>query len=396
MSTATSPSRNPKNSPLHSLRGVPGRQLGTRLAELIRSGRLGADEVFPSERQLSSDLQLSRGTVRKALAALESEGLLSNGGQGRIRQVNTPRSATSILSRTVVIIGFDRMPNERLASETGWETYAQFTASAKLQELGWHCLTINPDEATPAQIELLGHDQPAGVLFSRPVQTAATRKMIQRFESLGLTIAAYGALDQQDLGRCDRIFHDHTAGSAALTQWLISQGRQRILPFWRFPERFNWVDDRETGYRQAMNEAGLATLEPLRTPDLRLKADGEHFDDMVRLQMGFLHGPLLGDEPVDALMCANDLHAAEAAEAVRRLGKEPGKDVLIVGYDNTWQRDAHNPDRVDPPAATIDKQNDKVGVALAELLYDRIQGRLPQEPQRCAAAYSLLTPSLTA
>ncbi|MEM1213180.1 MAG: GntR family transcriptional regulator [Planctomycetota bacterium] len=395
MNTATSPTRTPKTSPLHSLRGVSGRQLCSRLAELIRSGRLGADEVFPSERQLSSDLQLSRGTVRKALAALENQGLLSNGGQGRIRQVNAPRSANSIMSRTVVIVGFDRMPNERVASETGWETYAQFTASAKLQELGWHCLTINPDEATPAQIELLGQDRPAGVLFSRPLKTDATRQMIERFESLGLTVAAYGGPDEELLGQCDRIFHDHTAGAAALTHWLIEQGRQRILPFWRFPEHFGWIHERESGYQQAMSDAGLTALEPVRTPDLRLKADGEPFDDMVRLQMGFLYGPLLGDDPIDALMCANDLHAAEAAEAVRRLGKEPGKDMLIVGYDNTWQRDARNPDRIDPPAATIDKQNDKVGVALAELLYDRIQGRLPQEPQHLAAAYSLLTPRLT-
>ncbi|MEM6755987.1 MAG: GntR family transcriptional regulator [Planctomycetota bacterium] len=397
MDIATSPSTAPPStSTLRGLRGVPGRQLGPRLAELIRSGRLGAGEVFPSERQLSSELQLSRGTVRKALAALESEGLLSNGGQGRIRQVNAPRSATSIMSRTVVIVGFDRMPNERLASETGWETYAQFTASSKLQELGWHCLTINPDEATPAQIEMLGQDRPAGVLFSRPLKTTATRKMLERFESLGLTIAVYGAPEEQGLGRCDRVFHDHAAGAAALTHWLIDQGCRRVLPFWRFPERFDWIDQREAGYREAMAEAGLAPLEPVRTPDLRLKCDGEPFDDMVRLQMGFLYGPLLGDEPIDALMCANDLHAVEAAEAVRRLGKEPGKDVLIVGYDNTWQRDARNPDRDEPPAATIDKQNDKVGVALADLLYDRIQGRLPQEPLQRAAAFSLITSTVSA
>ncbi|MEM6331981.1 MAG: GntR family transcriptional regulator [Planctomycetota bacterium] len=385
------------SSPLRRLRGVPSRQLGSRLAELIRSGVLGPVEVFPSERQLSSELQLSRGTVRKALAALEEEGLLSNGGQGRIRRVNTPRPAKSIMSRSVVVVGFDRMPDQRLASETGWETYAQFTASARLQELGWHCLTINPDEATRAQIEMLGEDQPAGVLFSRPLKTDATREILDRFSSLGLTIAAYGSPDDDKaLAQCDRVFHDHVAGSAALTRWLIEQGRRRILPFWRFPERFDWVDQREAGYRQAMNEAGLPALDAVRTPDLKLKGDQEPFDDVVRLQMGFLHNPLLDDEPLDALICANDLHAVEAAEAVRRLGKEPGKDVLIVGYDNTWKRDGRNPDRVDAPAATIDKQNDKVGVALADLLYDRIQGHLSQEPQQRAAAFSLITPDVSA
>lgn len=395
MTIATPATRPPKASPLCSLRGTPSRQLSSRLAELIRSGDLGTDDVFPSERQLSSELQLSRGTVRKALASLEDQGLLSSGGQGRIRRVNPPRAANSILSRTIVIVGFDPKLNQRIASETGWATYAQFTASARLQELGWHCLAINPEEATPAQIDLLGQDQPAGVVYSRPAQTAANHDLLQRFADLGLTIAAYGEPGDSAVTACDRVYHDHHAGAAALTRWLIEQGRRRILPFWRFPEPLGWVDQREAGYRQAMSDAGLDTLSPLRTPNLRCGNEGEPFNDAVRLQMGFLHEALCGDQPIDALMCVNDVHAAEAAEAVRRLGKQPGQDVAIVGYDNTWQRDTRNPERTDAPAATIDKHNDRVGLALADLLHDRIQGQLPQAPQQRAADFTLIVPDST-
>jgi len=60
----------------------------------ISSGTLAAGAPLPSEAQLTATYGVSRGTVRQALAALRSEGLI-NGGRGR-----SPRVTRSMLAQS--------------------------------------------------------------------------------------------------------------------------------------------------------------------------------------------------------------------------------------------------------------------------------------------------------
>ena len=64
----------------------------------IHSGALGPGAPLPSEAQLTARFGVSRGTVRQALAALRSEGLIG-GGRGR-----PPRVTRSLLAQS-----FDQM-----------------------------------------------------------------------------------------------------------------------------------------------------------------------------------------------------------------------------------------------------------------------------------------------
>jgi GntR family transcriptional regulator len=79
-------------------KGAPTEPLHTQIAddlrEQIRSGALRAGEQLPSEARLCEQYGVSRGTVRQALAALRSDGLLS-GGRGRPPVVRDARLAQS-------------------------------------------------------------------------------------------------------------------------------------------------------------------------------------------------------------------------------------------------------------------------------------------------------------
>lgn len=55
---------------------APFDQIRTQLADGIRAGELAAGARLPSIRQLAADLRVAAGTVAKAYAALESEGLI--------------------------------------------------------------------------------------------------------------------------------------------------------------------------------------------------------------------------------------------------------------------------------------------------------------------------------
>jgi DNA-binding LacI/PurR family transcriptional regulator len=96
---------------------------------------------------------------------------------------------------------------------------------------------------------------------------------------------------------------------------------------------------------------------------------------------GHLVPHLLGPEPIDAVLALIDSHVPAICAALRRCGREPGREVAVVGYDANWS-DA--PERLRyplPPAASIDKDNLGIGRTMALLLEERIAGRLPPEPQ---------------
>lgn len=55
---------------------VPFEQIRGQLADLIRAGDLSGGQRLPSIRQLAADLRVAPGTVAKAYAMLEAEGLI--------------------------------------------------------------------------------------------------------------------------------------------------------------------------------------------------------------------------------------------------------------------------------------------------------------------------------
>ncbi|WP_329117485.1 GntR family transcriptional regulator [Streptomyces sp. NBC_01465] len=63
------------------------RPLAERLTALITDRGLKVGEAFPSASALSAELGVARLTVSKALEKMEAAGLLSEGGQGKLRTV---------------------------------------------------------------------------------------------------------------------------------------------------------------------------------------------------------------------------------------------------------------------------------------------------------------------
>ncbi|MEM6561301.1 MAG: hypothetical protein AAF656_06855, partial [Planctomycetota bacterium] len=94
------------------------------------------------------------------------------------------------------------------------------------------------------------------------------------------------------------------------------------------------------------------------------------FQTRVRLIAGLLLEIMQGPDRPDALLFDTDYVCLYAAAALRLYGLEPGRDVLLCGYDDYW---ANSPLRRFEPACvdlTIDKDEKSAGEVLADMLLD--------------------------
>jgi DNA-binding LacI/PurR family transcriptional regulator len=86
-------------------------RVAAHLREGIRNSRWG--DQLPGEQQLANELDVSRNTIRRALQALEKEGVLGGRGHGRSRSI-TAAGAAMALQRplTIAILRHDALNSE--------------------------------------------------------------------------------------------------------------------------------------------------------------------------------------------------------------------------------------------------------------------------------------------
>ena len=68
--------------------------------------------------------------------------------------------------------------------------------------------------------------------------------------------------------------------------------------------------------------------------------------------------------------------------ACRSLSQVPNKDIIVTGYDHYWEETPERAFENEPPLFSVDKRNTIRGKELVRLLKDRVEGKLPPEPQR--------------
>ncbi|MFI1966343.1 LacI family DNA-binding transcriptional regulator [Streptomyces pathocidini] len=153
----------------------------------------------------------------------------------------------------------------------------------------------------------------------RPAQLAAA----------GVPFAAFG----RTASRADRyswVDVDNAAGTAAAVEHLVGAGHRRI-GFLGWPEGSSVGDARARGWLAAMDSHGLLAAShrlDVRGPDT--------VSSGTRLMTELLDRP----EPPTAVVAATDTLGVGAFQAVRDHGLRPGRDVALVGFDDTPAADA--------------------------------------------------------
>jgi DNA-binding FadR family transcriptional regulator len=163
-----------------------------RLVELIEAGTIAAGEQLPGERDLSDQLQVSRGTVREAVQFVQALGLVEvRRGSGTFVRASTDRRQLEAEWRQWTIRHADRI-HELLEVRKGLESFAAELAAERIGGEG------------AAELEQALHDM---------------EDAVDRFDTTGLVQA-------------DVAFHHAfcaAAGNAALLELADAMGQQ-LLP----------------------------------------------------------------------------------------------------------------------------------------------------------------------
>lgn len=380
------------------VKAPPSKQVMTALRTWIESGRYRDGDPLPSEREVAKHLEVARTTVRSAFGELERQGLVEQLGDRRRRIVRTASASSTLLSRTVaipteVVVGHRAGRTEGADFPHGWDLYTYAETVKVFQTRGLNILTLMPASLEQEQLAQLVAGRPMGLILTREVRDPSLRhRIIEACNARRVPLVADG--DGPELAGQDRVTSDHEAGGYELTRWLLSRGRRRILQLRPLAETpLDWQMQRDAGYERAMREAGLDPWPLAHFPaQPSIHGHGEHglttdaqtrFATTIRIIAGhliehFAHGPTAPD----AIVAVTDVDARLIAAALRLLGKTPQQDVLVTGYDNTWEDDPERLFESTPPAATVDKNNHLVGEALANLLIARVAGELDPAPQR--------------
>jgi DNA-binding LacI/PurR family transcriptional regulator len=362
-----------------------------RLVEAIRrsitDGELGRDGPLPSERELAKSFKVGRNTLRLALNDLSQEGLIQKTGP-RVRTVRRPEvsDAGEWMRRAVVVLAPPIASDQNLQTRTNWLRYVMLGTVESIRSAGLHAISLSVGELQNSDASRLARSKPMGVLVPDLLPgSAVIADAVRAFSAAGVPVVVYGG--NGDLGPVDRVKSDHEMGSYQLTRWMIAQGRRRIAQCWPKPWSTYWFEARQRGYERAMREGGLEPLPVIEFPYIQSPAlEQERFNYNAKQVAGFLFGSVHGmdrdgAQPVDGLLMGTDRDAVYASAALRLLGREPNRDVLIAGYDDYVDRIEEKQWEPLGPAATVNKQNETMGELMVQMLRERAEGSIDPAPR---------------
>lgn len=154
----------------------------------------------------------------------------------------------------------------------------------------------------------------------------------------------------------DRVVVDDFNGAYAAVQHLISVGCKRIAHL-SAPQQMQIAQKRQMGYIQALKDHRLPIDEKLI-----IQCDNKEDAMIVGKQL------MLQENKPDGIFAVNDLTAAGAMYAIKRMGYRVPEDVAISGFT-----DGLVSTLTDPTLTTVEQHGDKMGEIATELLLRRIQ-----------------------
>ena len=172
-----------------------------------------------------------------------------------------------------------------------------------------------------------------------------------------------------DGARAPVVRGDDIAGGRMLTEHLIAQGHERVAMVGG-RRRSSAGRDRNLGWRQALEAAGLDPAAQVDIPELMTQADGREAVPAL----------LAAQSRPTAVFGFNDLISFGLIDALKRSGVEPGEGMAVGGYDDTDGAAGGS-----PSLTSVCNNPGRIGREAAELILRQIGGEAVGDERRMIA-----------
>ena len=362
-----------------------------RLLEMIAGGLLKPGQALPTEMSLAAAFNASQPTVNREIKRMLADGILACGSDGG-RIVAQRRGG--LLARTVLVCtNLADVETTRRAALDAWEVNLELETERRLVELGYLSWRAPIRRFSEREIDLLAGDVPCGaVIFADGMDPALAQTMRAAFATAQVGMVVHGS--PEDHPGLDVVTSDHEAGGAAAASWLAARGcRRLVVQQDHSPAPLpGWLRARLAGNRRGAVEGGLAEPASLLQPPEIRGSLGERrlFDAEVLLMTEAIRPHLSGPLPL-GILALSDGDVPRTWAAVRRLGLEPGRDILLAGYDGYWSDLLERKWEPTPPSVTVDKRHAVLGQQLAHTLDRRLREDVHAPPRHVLVAPVLRT-----
>jgi GntR family transcriptional regulator, arabinose operon transcriptional repressor len=344
--------------PISERKGLRYQAIGESIRKDIEAGKYGAGARLPSDGELGTRFDVSRLTVIRALRDLEHQGLVQRrAGSGTYVRGGAAGSQTRVFGLLMPDVSDGEVfqpisqgivrAGETLHHRLLWGN-APDSWSDKEQQAEQLCRYFIERKVD-------------GVFFS-PVELTRNQDEVNRriVESLAAMRVPIVLVDRDYVPYPERSGYDlvgidnHRAGYR-MTRHLLDDGARRVAFAFR-PGSAATVGARKAGYREAMRQAALETVD--------FPTEGNDLDAVESLWKQL--------RP-DGLVCANDLTAARLMQSLLRLGCRVPEDVRMVGIN-----DVKYASFLPVPLTSLRQPCHQIGEDAMRVMLDRIQA--PEAP----------------
>jgi GntR family transcriptional regulator of arabinose operon len=320
------------------------------LKQRIDAGEWGQGAVLPTENELCETYQVSRGTIRQVLAEMEKESLVRR-ERGRGTFLIRAGVEKPVLAASHPTISFI-VPYVRDSFVSSILLGVESSARACGCAVVFSHVENNLEKQELALRQ--AYQQGVGGIILYPVNSNDAGPLLRYLAEQNFPLVL---VDRYIRGLyVDHVTSDNFGGGLMATQHLLSQGHRRIA-FLSWMEMATTMEHRKVGYRQALQEAGIAC-----EPELEWEVKGYPEIELTDLEAKLAH-----PEHPTAIFAANDQLALAVQKVARSLRLTIPDDLALVGFDNL-EISAH----VDIPITTIAQPAFEIGQVAGELLLRKI------------------------
>jgi LacI family repressor for deo operon, udp, cdd, tsx, nupC, and nupG len=242
------------------------------------------------------------------------------------------------------------------------DVIAGVTRVANLKGYGVRVQEVQPGKLEPGELDRIAASRQADgiIVLGDAGPFPASRKLEERRNRPAIVVC--GETSDPELLAYPRFQIDGFASALEMTNFLIGLGH-RYIGFMRGEIASINLHERESGYRAAMEQAGLLV-------DEDWLCNGEFTIEQSRRAISDF---LAAKQRPTALICANDEMAFGAMAEFQSRGLNVPQDISVVGFDNTRYADVSN-----PPLTTIAQPAQEIGERGMHCLFQAIKGEAPK------------------